>query len=184
MIPRYLTNELLNNLVQSFTELGNQRTCNKDQEKTVEGFRIVARNLSDFLMKYRNNRPKIERLSYELVPVVLHKSEKNDTISTIYGGVSFNCRLNENSSLKKQKIMENRQGIDVSSRRKTNVHNEKKSNECINDRPSHVIGRGAGPSGKPKLHFVQLNSRKDAQEAARKAGKGFVMIKRFKILIM
>ncbi|RNA30691.1 hypothetical protein BpHYR1_001976, partial [Brachionus plicatilis] len=31
-------------------------------------------------------------------------------------------------------------------------------------------GRGTGPSGEPAQHFVQKNSRADAQEAARRAG--------------
>jgi hypothetical protein len=49
VIPRYLTNELLKNLVTSYTELGNQRTYTKEQEKTVEGYRLAASNLSGFL---------------------------------------------------------------------------------------------------------------------------------------
>lgn len=33
-------------------------------------------------------------------------------------------------------------------------------------------GRGVGPSGKPKDHFKDMNSRKNAEDAARNAGKG------------
>jgi hypothetical protein len=165
VIPRYLTNELLKNLVTSYTELGNQRTYTKEQEKTVEGYRLAASNLSGFLRKYRENRPKFERTSYELVPAVLHKSEKNDIISTIYGGVSFNCRLTENSNLKNQKIRENRHEINVSSNRKINTAVPKSNNQCGNDKPSCVIE--ANPPS-----YVNLGSRKEAQEAARRAGKG------------
>ena len=33
-------------------------------------------------------------------------------------------------------------------------------------------GRGSGPSGKPDLHFILKNSRADAEEAAKRAGRG------------
>jgi hypothetical protein len=36
----------------------------------------------------------------------------------------------------------------------------------------NVIGRKEGPSGKPMLHFIQHSTRKQAEDAARDAGKG------------
>lgn len=36
--------------------------------------------------------------------------------------------------------------------------------------------RGDGPSGKPKHHFTDLNSRKQAHDAARQAGFGFYFV--------
>ena len=41
-------------------------------------------------------------------------------------------------------------------------------------RAGNVVGRGAGPSGKPLLHFPKFKSRKEAFEAAKLAGKGSV----------
>ena len=179
VIPRYLTNELLKNLESEFARLSKQTTYNKDQEKIIEGYRVAEKNLSGFLRKYRNNRPKVERSSYELVPAVLHKSETKNIISTIYGGVSFNCKLTENKNLKGQKILENRHEVNVTSERRVQTPSTKnipKNSPDCTDKGGKLSWRFAeenlGPSKKPKLHFVQLNSRKDAQEAARRAGKG------------
>jgi hypothetical protein len=108
---------------------------------------------------------KLIQIAQHIVPAVLHKSEKNDIISTIYGGVSFNCRLTENSNLKNRKIRENRHEINVLSNRKINTAVPKSFNQCGNDKPSCVIG------AKPPC-YVNLGSRKEAQEAARRAGKG------------
>jgi hypothetical protein len=35
-----------------------------------------------------------------------------------------------------------------------------------------ILGRGVGGSGKPRQHFTQKKSRKEAQEAARRQGGG------------
>ena len=36
----------------------------------------------------------------------------------------------------------------------------------------HVVGRQKGGSGEPRRHFKDFNTRKDAENAARNAGKG------------
>ena len=40
----------------------------------------------------------------------------------------------------------------------------------------HVVGRQKGGSGEPRRHFKDYNTRKDAENAARNAGKGEINI--------
>ncbi|CAM4806709.1 unnamed protein product [Rotaria magnacalcarata] len=116
----------------------------------------------------------------------------SDLSMKVYGGVILtpNPKVrtgvkNESEKSKKSKTTENvaklsKKSKDIKSKRcARNVEKseDSKKNCQTTDQngniktKSHVIGRGAGPSGDPKIHSIQFNSKKGAMEAAKKDGK-------------